>query len=376
MKSAVADGDSAAVLCVDDELSVLAGLSRQLRRRFSISIASSGTEALDILERADEPFAVIVSDMMMPGMNGAEFLRRSREISPESIRVLLTGHSHADLAAQAVNEGAISRYLTKPCSTDAMVEVLGECIDTYRRFAAERDVLEQTLLGAVNALAQVLAIAAPSVFARVGRVSRTVSRLVAELGVPDGWAVEVAVPLSQLGAVTLPEELLQRWVTGTKLTRNEAEIVARVPTTSLAIIEPIPRLEPVAAIIAGAAGLSGWGHTVHPGSRILRVALELDVLECGGLSQAAAVAALRRQASGEQFEALDVLADHRPARIEELPLGELRVGMTVASDLFSDGGLFLVGRGTPVTATLIARLGNFCTIGSITSNVWVQVEST
>jgi hypothetical protein len=200
--------------------------------------------------------------------------------------------------------------------------------------------------------------------------------LVAELGVPDGWAVEVAVPLSQLGAVTLPVELLERWVTGAKLTRNEAEIVARVPTTSLAIIDPIPRLEVVAAIIAGAAGLSGWGHTMHAGSRVLRVALELDVLESGGLSQPAAVAALRRQASGDLFEALDVLADHRPARIEELALPELLVGMTVASDLFSDGGLFLVGRGTPVTATLIARLRNFCTIGSISSNVWVHVEST
>ena len=61
---------------------------------------------------------------------------------------------------------------------------------------------------------------------------------------------------------------------------------------------------------------------------------------------------------------------------KEIKNKENRVGMVIASDVFSDGGLFLVGRGTPVTTTLMTRLRNFCTISSITSTVWVHVEPT
>src|SRR5687768_872607 len=104
------------VLCVDDEPQVLAGLSVSLRRRYEILTATSGAEALAVLARRPD-VAVVVSDMRMPGMDGAAFLAKAKEIAPDAVRVLLTGYSEIDAAMNAVNQGQIFRFLTKPCPT-------------------------------------------------------------------------------------------------------------------------------------------------------------------------------------------------------------------------------------------------------------------
>ena len=102
------------VLCVDDEPRVLEGLSLHLRRMYEVEVATSGNAGLAVLER-DKTFAVVISDMRMPGMNGAVFLSRSREIAPDAVRMLLTGQTDMTSAVQAVNVGQIFKFLTKPC---------------------------------------------------------------------------------------------------------------------------------------------------------------------------------------------------------------------------------------------------------------------
>ncbi len=91
------------VLLVDDDAMVLAGLKRQLRNQFSIDTALSGEEALkQVLENG--PYAVIVSDFMMPGMNGVEFLSRVKKSNPDTVRMMLTGTADMPTAIRAVNE--------------------------------------------------------------------------------------------------------------------------------------------------------------------------------------------------------------------------------------------------------------------------------
>jgi CheY-like chemotaxis protein len=368
------DGELA-VLCVDDELSVLAGLTRQLRRMFKMSIAGSGAEALEVIRNAPQPFAVIVSDMMMPGMNGAEFLRQSRVLSPQSVRVLLTGHADAQAAASAVNDGGISHFLTKPCPTERLVETLQLSADAFRRAAVERDVLERTVRGSVSALAQTLALAAPTVFARAGRVARTVTHLIDVLDPPDTWAIEVAVPLSQVGAVALPAEVLDSWHEGRSLTSEETALVGQVTDLSLSIIQQIPRLEVVCDIIAGAFSPEHPDRMAHPGSRILRVAYDLDVIQSSGIGRPAAIERLRGHLGPRVRDVLDALAVQRAAALSEVRLTDLKTTMTVARDVLSDAGLLLVGRGTPVSPALIARLRNFCNVGAVPATIWVEEET-
>src|SRR5208282_5972980 len=96
------------VLFVDDEPQVLEGIQRSLRKQVAIHTATSGAEGLRLLSEMG-PFAVVVSDMRMPIMSGAQFLARVREQTPDTVRMILSGH--ADLAATiaAVNEGHIYR---------------------------------------------------------------------------------------------------------------------------------------------------------------------------------------------------------------------------------------------------------------------------
>jgi adenylate cyclase len=101
------------VLLVDDEPSILSALRRSLRAtRYDVLTADSGAAALDML--ASTEVDLIISDMRMPYMNGAEFLARAQALYPDTMRVLLTGYSEVDSVVRAINEGGVYRYLNKP----------------------------------------------------------------------------------------------------------------------------------------------------------------------------------------------------------------------------------------------------------------------
>src|SRR6187402_10383 len=120
--------DKPLVLLVDDEAQVLDGLSRTLRGGFRIATAVSGAAGLVLLaERPD--FAVVVSDMRMPGMNGAAFLAKARELAPDVIRVVLTGETDLQAAISAVNEGSIYRFLCKPCPPELLRGMLTAAVE-------------------------------------------------------------------------------------------------------------------------------------------------------------------------------------------------------------------------------------------------------
>lgn len=119
------------ILCVDDEPFVLAALSNTLRRRFDISTATNGAAGLRVLAEQG-PFAVVVTDFSMPGMNGAEFLGHAKAAAPDTVRVLLTGHANSNDVVAAVTDGRILRVLTKPCPPATLIRTLDECVE-YRR---------------------------------------------------------------------------------------------------------------------------------------------------------------------------------------------------------------------------------------------------
>ena len=111
------------ILFVDDEPAILDGYRRMLHREFEVDTATGGEDGLALVRGAG-PYAVVVSDMRMPGMNGAKFLAEVRQLVPETVRMLLTGYSDMDAAIDAVNEGNIFRYLTKPCEKEDLVKAI------------------------------------------------------------------------------------------------------------------------------------------------------------------------------------------------------------------------------------------------------------
>lgn len=125
------------ILFVDDEANVLAGLQRLLRKRFEMHIANGGPEGLELFRR-EGPFAVVVSDYNMPGMNGVEFLAEVVKLSPETVTVMLTGRADAAVAGAALQEGRIFRYLNKPCERETLERTIEDCLQQYHLIVSER----------------------------------------------------------------------------------------------------------------------------------------------------------------------------------------------------------------------------------------------
>ena len=111
------------LLCVDDEASILGALKRLFRRDgYNVLTAEGGEQGLEILR--EHEVNVIISDQRMPGMIGAEFLAASKEVSPHSIRLMLTGFSDVESARRAINEGGVYRYVNKPWGDDDLKEIV------------------------------------------------------------------------------------------------------------------------------------------------------------------------------------------------------------------------------------------------------------
>src|SRR5919108_3505283 len=165
------------VLCDDDEPHVLEGLRDSLRRSFDVSVADSGSAGLALLEKDPDGYAVVVSDMRMPGMSGAAFLSQAKRVAPNAVRVLLTGHADVEAAISAVNDGQLFRFLTKPCSREELLRTCAAALGQHRLLVAERVLLHQTLRGAIKALVDVLALTNPAAFGRAIRLRSGVKTL-------------------------------------------------------------------------------------------------------------------------------------------------------------------------------------------------------
>lgn len=125
------------VLVIDDEPNFLAAVRRGLRGRYDLTTVESGEEALRAIAESG-PFMVVVCDQQMPRMTGVETLRRIRELAPDTVRMMLTGNADQGTAVEAINQGRIFRFLSKPCPTPDLVQAIDSALQAYHAAAAER----------------------------------------------------------------------------------------------------------------------------------------------------------------------------------------------------------------------------------------------
>jgi diguanylate cyclase (GGDEF)-like protein len=121
------------VLLVDDDQTLLNALRRRLQGNFDIELATSARQALTMM-KAQDPFAVIVADMTMPGMDGATLLGEVKRFFPGTVRVMLTGHTEPNVVNRAVNDSEVFRFLSKPCPADVLDRTLEEAAAAYLRW--------------------------------------------------------------------------------------------------------------------------------------------------------------------------------------------------------------------------------------------------
>jgi len=355
------------VLCVDDEPNVLAGLRLHLERPYQLSTATSGAQALAILE-SEGPCAIVISDMRMPEMDGATFLARVKDCYPDSVRILLTGHADMKAAVAAVNEGQIFRFLMKPCPLFQLLGAVGAAADQYRLITAERVLLEQTLHGSVKTLTDVLALTHPLAFGRAMRLRQAAAEFAAMVKLEDRWQLEIAAMLSQIGCVTLPAATVEKLHYGQDLSEKENWQIVELPFVAARLLSNIPRLETVCAILTGSGGGSPsplvLDTPVKKAAQMFRIVSDYDALESRQLQPAEALDVMRGRGDRYDTVLLAAFADLRGGAsvrqtTKEVPLHALTTGMLLAEDIRLESGLVLAARGYEVTPQFVERAKNF-----------------
>jgi len=347
------------VLFVDDEPAALAGLKLTLAKLYDVRVASSGQLGLDALKHEPD-IAVVISDMRMPEMDGAEFLAKVREQTPDAVRMLLTGHADMDAAARAVNDGRVFRFLTKPCDSHAMRDAMAAAVQMHQLITAEKVLLQKTLVGSVKAVVNVLGLTNPEALGRAMRIKNKAGIAAQSLSSQDRWGVEFAALFSQIAAASLPEETVTKLYRGAQLSSAEnAQLMAAIEAIK-GVLAEVPRLEPVTNILGELMELARRpikGEQVEvraeQPAKLLHAVIDLEALESSGQSPRQALTNMRKReavygsttlgALAELVEAtsdVDVAA-YRPA--------DLAVGMVLAEDLRTTDGLLLLPRGFELT---------------------------
>jgi DNA-binding NtrC family response regulator len=128
------------VLFVDDEPNILEGVRRQLRKLVTLDTASNADEGMQAVLQ-NGPYAVVISDMRMPYMNGTKFLSQVRAVHPDTVRMILSGQADVDSTIAAINDAQIFRFLTKPCSGDNLVSAVEAALQQFEHNQTVRALL-------------------------------------------------------------------------------------------------------------------------------------------------------------------------------------------------------------------------------------------
>lgn len=408
----------ARLIIVDDEEAVLQALKRLFHRQYEVEIFTRGHEALEYLKHNTAD--LIISDMRMPQMTGAELLKQCFELYPDMIRILLTGFSDLESAIKAVNEGNIYRYIAKPWDNDNLRTVVAEAIDlrdlrtanqTLNGRVAEQNAelerlnrelqakyaqkseqvgeAEERLRDAYRTLRQefnsMVHLLVSIVENRIGEESGSseklarLAKLFAEFAGLQGEQIQdvyYAALLRNIGKVLLPDAVLNKNIG--LLSTAEKQAYARFPLhghNALMMLEP---LQHVAAIIRNHMELyNGKGfpdrltaNAIPRESRMLRIISDYADLqhEHNFLGEALNEAQVREyllKMAGQRYDrelvdifltALDDFEEGVVSSIERLGIREAQPGMILATNLVSPAGVIMLSEGTQLTERHVSKL--------------------
>lgn len=377
------------VLFVDDDQNLLAACERNLHRRFPLETAAGGEAGLNKIS-GHGPYAVVVSDMQMPGMNGVQFLSTVKERAPDTVRIMLTGNAGLELAIKVVNEGNIFRFLTKPCPLDVLAKAVEDARAQYRLVTAEKELLNKTLNGSTKLLTDILSMLEPQSFGRAQAMREVITGVTQKLGSGDEWEIHLAAMLAPLGCVTVPAEILVRARNGSALTKVEEDMVTNMPETAARLLSNIPRLEGVAKIARYQNKLyngQGFpkdaikGDAIPVGARLLKILNDMIQLQTGGMTRPQALNEMQvRQGWYDPalLEAVRVFygvsSESRENERQSISVDllDLAPGMVLRSNIMTKDGLLILSSGHQINEMTLEKIHNFERLSGIKGPIFVE----
>jgi len=376
------------ILFVDDEISILSGLERLLSSQYEVITADSGKQGIIALKE-NGPIAVVVSDYRMPEMNGVEFLSSARQISPDTVRIMLSGHADMQVATDAINEGNIFRFLVKPCQHELLIKTLNAAIEQHRLIMAEHELLENTVRGSIKVLGNILSMISPLAFNCSDRVSKIARGMAVRLKIEKKWEVEFAAIFSQIGCVTIPGEILEKKYNGEFLSIDEEKLFLEHPQIGRNLLSNIPRLEGIAEAIAyqekqfdgGGVPVDDKKKTDIPLiARILKVVLDFDAMVTSGKSEIQALSEMRKRSGWYdpvilEAQAAEVCSIRKGVYVkQEIMLKDIIPGMVLAEDVKTNKDVLLIKQGNEITEIMRKWLLNINNVNSIVVPIKIIVD--
>ena len=351
------------VLFVDDDPKILKGVLRQFEDVFDLETASGGEEALGLIDNT-EPFAVVVSDMRMPSMNGIELLKQIRRRSKNTVRMLLTGFADLESTIEAVNEGSIFRFLSKPCPQKVLEKAIRDGLEQFRLVHAEKELLEGTLHGSIKVLSEMLSLVNPLAFGRTSLVQRIALSIGEELDLEEIWDLRIASLLFPLGFITVSESTLESVLLGNPVPETEKAAFSQHASVAKNMLTNIPRLESVAEIVAyqdqgyDGSGLpetnSLRGEEIPFGARILKVASDFEIATKHAVDAPSAMALLSKKLQQYDPKVIEALASSLrnglcQSESYEVSISDIKPGMVLANDIRGRNGNLIIAKGQSIT---------------------------
>jgi response regulator RpfG family c-di-GMP phosphodiesterase len=379
------------ILAVDDEPLILNAYQRSLGDRYTILTAEGPTFALSALKAAK--FSVILTDLKMPGIDGIELLRQARELQPDAVRMLISGHADLHDAVESVNNAGIFRLLLKPCPSDDLASSLDAALGQYRLVTAERALLEQTLNGAIQALTDILDIFDPEAFGTAQLRRQMAGELAKAMKAPS-WEFEMAAQLCEIGRATIPSVINEKLKKHMALSEAERLLFERVPEFTSRLIRNIPRIEGVAeAVLYQNKNFDGSGFPyddkmaddIPIAGQALHAINSLMAACRKGEKPLDAIAVMKQKPelyNQDIVAALGVCVPFLENGVQEvahrgpqeMSLSDLETGMVLLSDIRTRDGLLVLGAGTQLSGAQIQRVRNFAQLNSINEPILVDIR--
>ncbi len=353
------------LLFVDDDATLLKAIERNLCFDYELRTAESGQLGLDTISSQDA-FTVVITDMKMPQMNGIQFIEKARQISPDSIYIMLTGNQDVDTAIGAINDGSVFRFLNKPCPISDIKSAVDAGIRQHQLIHSEKELLQKTFVGAVNVLTDVLESLRPEAIKQSQRVDQVMRACENALGGTGSWEFRLAGRVGLVGFALLPREDQELFL---KLNPGDSQscmLLERIANSSAKLIDRIPRLQGVSKIIQLQTKVDGSALgrpldfcSAELGATLLRIAIHWTTMTHCRISPGVAIKSLRRvlpEISGPVEEALLVLDQQATNKVtKRVSLADLVEGMVLSEDACSSEGGILLRRGQELTCTMIEK---------------------
>ncbi len=350
------------VLLVDDEINVLNSFRRVLRGHVSLDLANSGQEALSKIKQ--HKYAVIVTDMQMPEMNGLQLLKLVKEHSPDTVRMMFTGNADQKTAVDAVNFGDVFRFINKPCTPQNLIGYIDSAMRQYDLIVAEKVLLNNTLKGVVSVLNEVLSLMSSEINEHNSRIQYHMYQLASAIKLKKNWSFEPMVQLSQLGYIIFPESTLKSMSEGKLVTEEAKQLFAQHPCLASDLIRKIPRMGTIANSILyqekcydgrGFPYDDKQGDDIPLGARMLKIVCAYTRLERAGIDVDEAIQALENEDGTydpkllEAFKTTLTIVNPRVF----VDVQKLTQNMVLEEEILTNRGQLVAGRGQRVTEALL-----------------------